>query len=87
MTIKDVYASKQTSYAPLPCLMPNRSRGAKSVIHAAAHERPGVTQPAVGRSVRRLEATPGANLFTRSHRSVELAEAGDMLSRAVSPPD
>ena len=32
---------------------------------AAAHEL-GVTQPAVSRSVRQLEATLGADLFTRS---------------------
>ena len=50
---------------------------------SAAHEL-GVTQPAVSRSVRQLEAALGVNLFTRSHRSVELTEAGEILSQAVS---
>ncbi|MCY4470764.1 MAG: LysR substrate-binding domain-containing protein [Thiotrichales bacterium] len=49
----------------------------------AAHEL-NVTQPAVSRSVRQLEAALGVSLFTRSHRSVALTEAGEILSQAVS---
>ena len=49
----------------------------------AAHEL-GVTQPAVSRSVRQLEAALGVSLFTRSHRSVELTESGEILLQAVS---
>lgn len=50
---------------------------------AAAREL-SVTQPAVSRSIRQLEAALGINLFTRSHRSVELTEAGEILFQAVS---
>ena len=50
---------------------------------AAAHEL-SVTQPAVSRSIRQLEAALGISLFARSHRSVELTEAGEVLFQAVS---
>ena len=50
---------------------------------AAAREL-SVTQPAVSRSIRQLEAALGISLFTRSHRSVELTEAGEILFQAVS---
>ena len=43
-----------------------------------------VTQPAVSRSMHQLEAALGVSLFTRSHRSVELTEAGEILFQAVS---
>ena len=50
---------------------------------AAAREL-NVTQPAVSRSIRQLEEALGISLFTRSHRSVELTEAGEILFQAVS---
>ena len=43
-----------------------------------------VTQPAVSRSIRQLETALTVALFTRSHRSVELTEAGEILYQAVS---
>ena len=49
----------------------------------AAHEL-AVTQPAVSRSVRGLEAALGVSLFRRGHRSVTLTEEGKLLYHSVS---
>ena len=57
---------------------------ARNQSFTAAARELGVTQPAVSRSVRKLETTLGVSLFTRSHRSVALTEAGEILSQAVS---
>jgi DNA-binding transcriptional LysR family regulator len=43
-----------------------------------------VSQPAVSVSIRQLETTLGARLFSRGHRSVSLTEAGEMLYHDVS---
>lgn len=43
-----------------------------------------VTQPAISRSVRELESALEVRLFSRSARSVELTEAGEILFHAVS---
>ena len=50
----------------------------------AAAKELGITQPAVSRSVRALESTLEVRLFTRSYRSVELTEEGEILFQAVS---
>ena len=57
---------------------------ARNQSFTAAARELNVTQPAVSRSVRQLEAALGVSLFTRSHRSVALTEAGEILSQAVS---
>lgn len=44
----------------------------------------GVTQPAVSRQIRLLEADLSAPLFTRAHRRVVLTAAGEALAVAVS---
>lgn len=43
-----------------------------------------VTQPAVSKQIRGLEAHIGRKLFHRSHRAIELTDAGVVLARAVS---
>ena len=43
-----------------------------------------LTQPAVSRSIRELEAALGLNLFRRRHRAITLTEEGKLLSHAVS---
>lgn len=43
-----------------------------------------VTQPAVSRSIRELEAALGMSLFSRGHRSVTLTEEGEVLYQSVS---
>jgi len=50
---------------------------------AAAHEL-NVSQPAVSTAIRQLETALGVRLFTRSHRSVALTEAGGILFQDVS---
>jgi len=57
---------------------------ARNQSFTAAARELGVTQPAISRSVRQLEAALGVNLFTRGHRSVELTEAGEILYQAAS---
>lgn len=54
----------------------------ESFTHAA--EELCVTQPAVSRSVRDLEAALGLSLFRRGHRSVTLTEEGRLLYHSVS---
>ena len=49
-----------------------------------AAEELNVTQPAVSRSIRDLEATLGMSLFRRGHRSVTLTEEGNLLYHSVS---
>ena len=49
----------------------------------AAHELK-LTQPAVSRSIRELEAALDLSLFKRAHRSVTLTEEGTLLSHSVS---
>ena len=65
------------------CLMVFEVAARHQSFTGAAHEL-NVTQPAVSRSIRQLEGALGISLFTRSHRSVELTEAGEILSQAVS---
>ncbi len=43
-----------------------------------------VTQPAVSKQIRGLEAQIGRTLFRRAHRSIELTEAGAVLAKAMS---
>jgi DNA-binding transcriptional LysR family regulator len=43
-----------------------------------------VSQPAVSTAIRQLETALGVRLFRRSHRSVTLTEAGEMLYKDVS---
>ena len=57
---------------------------ARNQSFTAAASELNVTQPAVSRSIRQLEAALGISLFTRSHRSVELTEAGEILFQSVS---
>ena len=45
----------------------------------------GVSQPALSRTVRALEARLGVRLLTRSTRSVALTEAGERLFQTVGP--
>src|ERR1700730_9298178 len=45
----------------------------------------GVSQPALSRTVRALEARLGVRLLTRSTRSVALTEAGERLVQTVGP--
>jgi len=45
----------------------------------------GVSQPALSRTIRALEARLGVRLLTRSTRSVALTEAGERLVQAVGP--
>jgi DNA-binding transcriptional LysR family regulator len=49
-----------------------------------AGEELNVTQPAVSRQIRMLEAFLGVQLFVRRHRSIELTQTGAGLSRAMS---
>ena len=63
-----------------------------AVFHTAAHhesfthaaEELCVTQPAVSRSIRALEAALGVSVFRRGHRSVTLTEEGRLLYHSVS---
>lgn len=57
---------------------------ARHASFTAAAEELGITQPAVSRSVRTLESTLEVCLFTRTYRSVELTEEGEILFQAVS---
>lgn len=57
---------------------------ARNQSFTAAARELDVTQPAVSRSIRQLEVALGVTLFTRSHRSVDLTEAGEILFQAVS---
>ncbi|MDX8496257.1 LysR substrate-binding domain-containing protein [Mesorhizobium sp. VK22B] len=43
-----------------------------------------VTQPAVSKQIRGLEEHIGRKLFRRSHRTIELTEAGGILAKAMS---
>ena len=43
-----------------------------------------LTQPAVSRAIRELEAALGLSLFRRSHRAVTLTEEGKLLHHAVA---
>ena len=45
----------------------------------------GVSQPALSRTIRALEARLGVRLLTRSTRSVALTEAGERLVQTVGP--
>src|ERR1700734_1778161 len=45
----------------------------------------GVSQPAVSRTIRVLEASLGVRLLTRNTRSVAPTEAGERLAQTVGP--
>jgi DNA-binding transcriptional LysR family regulator len=55
----------------------------RNFTRAAA--RLGVSQPALSRTIRALEARLGVRLLTRSTRSVALTEAGERLVQTVGP--
>ncbi|MXY66900.1 MAG: LysR family transcriptional regulator [Gammaproteobacteria bacterium] len=56
---------------------------ARHVSFAAAARELELTQPAVSRSVRKLEQALGVALFIRRHRAIDLTEAGGVLYEAV----
>src|SRR4051812_30076540 len=56
---------------------------ARNFTRAAAQL--GVSQPALSRTIRDLEAGLGVRLLTRSTRSVALTEAGERLMQSVGP--
>jgi LysR family glycine cleavage system transcriptional activator len=58
---------------------------ARHLSFSAAAEEMHLTQPAVSRQIKALEAELGASLFQRGTRKVELTQAGRMLLRAVEP--
>src|ERR1700678_3766726 len=55
----------------------------RSFTRAAAHL--GVSQPALSRTIRALEARLGLRLLTRNTRSVAPTEAGERLVKTVGP--
>ncbi len=58
---------------------------ARRLSFSAAAEELFLTQPAISRQIKSLEAGLGAPLFTRGTRKVELTEAGSLLQRNVLP--
>ncbi len=56
---------------------------ARHVSFAAAARELELTQPAVSRSMRKLEQALGISLFIRRHRAIDLTEAGEVLYEAV----
>jgi DNA-binding transcriptional LysR family regulator len=58
---------------------------ARQLHFRKAAEALAVAQPALSRQIAQLEATLGAELFTRSRRRVELTPAGRMLTERVEP--
>lgn len=58
---------------------------ARRLSFSAAAEEMHLTQPAISRQIKGLEAELGAPLFSRGTRRVELTVAGQTLLRAVAP--
>ncbi len=58
---------------------------ARTLHFRKAAEALAVAQPALSRQIAQLEAALGAPLFVRSHRRVELTDAGRLLAERVEP--
>lgn len=71
------------SLPPFPMLTAFEAAARLSSFSKAAREL-NVTQPAVSKQIRALEAYIGRRLFDRSHRTIELTYAGAVLARAVT---
>jgi DNA-binding transcriptional LysR family regulator len=60
---------------------------ARSKSFNKAAQELGITHPAVGRGVRRLESEMDTELLTAGARGVALTPAGSRLARALDPVD